>query len=214
MGKNLPYDPLRDFVPISRVASASNVLVVNTALEAKSVCELVRLAKERAWRAQLRVGGIGSPAHLAGEMLNLLGDVKVDARAVQGRDARAARRDRGQRANRSSPRRSPPARTGGGQVRALATTGKERNPGLPGPAERSPKRFPVTRSRRHGESPRRPERPPAACVKRLTDEVVRGDELTRREGARGQRPEPFPAPTPAARSMPSWRANGSGSARW
>ena len=42
--------------------------------------------------------GVGTPAHLAGEMLNLLADIKVDARSVQGRGAGAARRHRRQRA--------------------------------------------------------------------------------------------------------------------
>jgi tripartite-type tricarboxylate transporter receptor subunit TctC len=43
--KNLSYDPERDFVPISRIATASNVLVVNVALPVQSVADLVRLAK-------------------------------------------------------------------------------------------------------------------------------------------------------------------------
>jgi tripartite-type tricarboxylate transporter receptor subunit TctC len=43
--KNLPYDPAKDFVPISRIATASNVLVVNNALPAKNIAELVKLAK-------------------------------------------------------------------------------------------------------------------------------------------------------------------------
>ena len=45
MKKNLPYDPAKDFVAISRIATASNVLVVNAALPASSVAELIALAK-------------------------------------------------------------------------------------------------------------------------------------------------------------------------
>jgi tripartite-type tricarboxylate transporter receptor subunit TctC len=73
--KNLPYDPARDFVPISRLATASNVLVVNASLPAKSVAELVRLAKNRPGAINYASAGVGSPAHLAGEMLNLLAGI-------------------------------------------------------------------------------------------------------------------------------------------
>src|SRR5829696_8395747 len=75
--KNLPYDAARSFIPISRVASASNVLVVNTSLAATSVAELVRLAKASPGRLNYASAGIASPAHLAGEMLNLLADIKL-----------------------------------------------------------------------------------------------------------------------------------------
>src|SRR5687768_3236127 len=45
--KNLPYDAQKDFVPVSRIATASNVLVVNAALPVKSVADLVALAKSK-----------------------------------------------------------------------------------------------------------------------------------------------------------------------
>ena len=45
--KDLPYDPVKSFVPVSRIATASNVLVVNMAVPAASVAELVTLAKRR-----------------------------------------------------------------------------------------------------------------------------------------------------------------------
>jgi len=45
--KNLPYDPVKDFAPISRIATASNVMVVNTGLQATSIAELVKLAESK-----------------------------------------------------------------------------------------------------------------------------------------------------------------------
>src|SRR5947207_9846314 len=45
--KNLPYDPVRDFVPITRIATASNVLVVNNEVPATNISQLVKLARER-----------------------------------------------------------------------------------------------------------------------------------------------------------------------
>ena len=77
LSKNLPYDPVKDFVPISRIATASNVLVVNNAVPAKNVAELVKLAKDKPGALNYASAGVGTPAHLAGEMLNLLADIKV-----------------------------------------------------------------------------------------------------------------------------------------
>src|SRR6185437_1937478 len=66
--KNLPYDPVRDFAPVGRIATASNVLVINDALPARNVAELVKYAKERPGVLNYASAGIGTPAHLAGEM--------------------------------------------------------------------------------------------------------------------------------------------------
>ncbi len=52
--KKLPYDPLVDFSPISLIAAVPFVLVVNPSLPANSVADLVRLAKAKPGRAQLR----------------------------------------------------------------------------------------------------------------------------------------------------------------
>ena len=64
-------------MPIARIATASNVLVVNNALPARNIAELVRLAKDKPGALNYASAGVGTPAHLAGEMLNLLADIKV-----------------------------------------------------------------------------------------------------------------------------------------
>jgi tripartite-type tricarboxylate transporter receptor subunit TctC len=89
--------PVRDFVPVGRIATASNVLVVNNALPAQNVAELVKYAKERPGQLNYASAGIGTPAHLAGEMLTCSRH-QGDARPVQGCGAGPARRDRRQRA--------------------------------------------------------------------------------------------------------------------
>ena len=63
--KDLPYDATRSFVPISRIATASNVLVVNIDVPAKSVAELVRLAKDGVRRAERRVPDLGGVVRAA-----------------------------------------------------------------------------------------------------------------------------------------------------
>ena len=75
--KNLPFDPPKDFVPVTRIATASNVLVVNNDVPAKDIAQLVKFAKDKPGALNYASAGVGTPAHLAGEMLNLLADIKV-----------------------------------------------------------------------------------------------------------------------------------------
>ena len=129
--KNLPYDPVRDFVPISRLATASNVLVVNVSLPAKSVGELVRLAKSRPGAINYASAGIGSPAHLAGEMLNLLAGIKLTHIPYKGAAPALLDVIAGNAQLILTSPIAAGAHMNAGRVRALATTGTERNPSLP-----------------------------------------------------------------------------------
>ena len=70
--RNLNYDPVRDLIPVTVLVNAPNVLVAHPSLPAKSVKELVVLAKSRQGEIQYASSGNGSPAHLAGELLKLL----------------------------------------------------------------------------------------------------------------------------------------------
>jgi len=129
--KNLPYDPVKDFVPISRIATTSNVLVVNAALPAKNVEELVKLAKEKPGTLNYASAGVGTPAHLAGEMLNLLADIKVVHVPYKGAAPALTDVIAGSAQYIITSPVAAGAHIGGGRVRALATTGVERNPVLP-----------------------------------------------------------------------------------
>ncbi|HLB13641.1 MAG TPA: tripartite tricarboxylate transporter substrate binding protein [Burkholderiales bacterium] len=129
--KNLPYDPVRDFVPISRIATASNVLVVNVSLPATSVAELVRLAKSKPGILNYASAGVGSPAHLAGEMLNLLAGIKLTHIPYKGAAPALLDVIAGNAQLIITSPIAAGAHMHGGRVRALATTGSERNPSLP-----------------------------------------------------------------------------------
>lgn len=129
--KNLPYDPVKDFVPISRIATASNVLVVNNDLPAKNVAELIKLAKEKPGALNFASAGVGTPAHLAGEMLNLLGDIKVVHVPYKGAAPALTDVIAGNAQYIITSPIAAGAHMSGGRVRALATTGAERNPVLP-----------------------------------------------------------------------------------
>ena len=64
----LPYDPVRDFRHVALLVQVPNVLVVNNDLPARSVADLVRLAKEQPGKLDFASGSTGSTGHLAGEL--------------------------------------------------------------------------------------------------------------------------------------------------
>ena len=65
--KNLPYDPMRDIPPVAMVAVAPNLLVVNPSLPAKSVADLVNLAREKPGTITYSSAGIGTSGYLAAD---------------------------------------------------------------------------------------------------------------------------------------------------
>lgn len=71
------YDPIRDFDPISLLSVAPNVLVVHPSLPAKSVKELIALARARPGQVNFAGSGSGSTPHLAAELFNTLANVKM-----------------------------------------------------------------------------------------------------------------------------------------
>ena len=69
LGRKLPYDPIRDFTPISHVVSQPLLVVVNPAVPVKSMAELFAYAKAQKAPLQYTSGGIGSYGHLWWEMV-------------------------------------------------------------------------------------------------------------------------------------------------
>jgi len=75
----VPYDPIRDFAPITIAATTPNVVMVNPAVPAHSVAELVDLIRAGRYR-NYAMGGSGTPSHLSGEMFKLA--LKLDLTAI------------------------------------------------------------------------------------------------------------------------------------
>ncbi len=67
----ISYDMVKDFAPITQIASTSFVLAVHPSVPAKSVKELIQLAKRKPGELNFGSGGSGSPAHLIGEMFRV-----------------------------------------------------------------------------------------------------------------------------------------------
>jgi tripartite-type tricarboxylate transporter receptor subunit TctC len=73
----LPFDPVRDFASIGMVGLSPYVLLVNPSVPVRTVKELIALAKARPGALSFGSGGIGTPGHLAGEMLMSMARVKM-----------------------------------------------------------------------------------------------------------------------------------------
>ena len=67
--KNLPYDPIKDFVPVARVATIDNLILVHPSVPAKSLREFVDLARSSPGKYKYGSGGAGTSNHLANELL-------------------------------------------------------------------------------------------------------------------------------------------------
>jgi len=75
--KGLTYHPLRDFAPITWATSGSNVLVVHPSVPARSVQELIALAKAQPDKLSYGSSGAGNAGHLAGELFNGMAGIKM-----------------------------------------------------------------------------------------------------------------------------------------
>jgi tripartite-type tricarboxylate transporter receptor subunit TctC len=73
----VPYDPIRDFIPISIAASSPNVLVVNPSVPAKNVHELVEAIRSDPDKYSFASAGIGTTPHLSGELFRLSAGIKL-----------------------------------------------------------------------------------------------------------------------------------------
>jgi tripartite-type tricarboxylate transporter receptor subunit TctC len=75
--RKLPYDPVRDFVPVTQVCALPMFLVVNPAVPAKSTSELIALAKAQPGKLNYASAGSGNAIHIAGELFKSMGGVDI-----------------------------------------------------------------------------------------------------------------------------------------
>jgi tripartite-type tricarboxylate transporter receptor subunit TctC len=125
------YDPLTDFVAVTRLGIGPLLMAVNPELPAKTVSELVALARERPGRLNFGSPGIGTPPHLAGELFKRAAGIDVVHVPYRGGGQAAADLIAGhvQFEIESLSVLLPHARAG--RVRPLAITGPRRVPSLP-----------------------------------------------------------------------------------
>jgi tripartite-type tricarboxylate transporter receptor subunit TctC len=82
--KQVPYDPFADFLPVSWLCSSPGTLVINPSVPARSVRELLQLAKSKPGALNYSAAGAGTNPHLTGELFNYLGDVDIVAVQYKG----------------------------------------------------------------------------------------------------------------------------------
>jgi tripartite-type tricarboxylate transporter receptor subunit TctC len=75
--KSMPYDPIKDFVPIAHIMDAEGLLVVHPDLPVKTIPELIALAKMKPGGLSYASGGLGTTSHLAGEFFKVMAGVDM-----------------------------------------------------------------------------------------------------------------------------------------
>src|SRR5438105_4471203 len=73
----MPYDPVKDFVPVVLVAGVPNVLVVNPALPVNSIADLIKLAKDKPGTINFASSGSGTSIHLSGELFKTMAGIDM-----------------------------------------------------------------------------------------------------------------------------------------
>jgi tripartite-type tricarboxylate transporter receptor subunit TctC len=136
---NAGYDPRKDFAPIGLIASSSNVVLVHPSVPAKSISELIALAKREDGKLTFASTGTGSSVHLAAELFAGLADVKLSHVPYKGSGPALNDLIGGHVAMMFSTMASAAGLVRDGtKVRALAVTGAKRSilfPDLPTVAE-------------------------------------------------------------------------------
>lgn len=127
----LPYDPEKDFVPITMTTSYPYVLVVNPSLGVKTVAELVALARSKPGQLNYGTTGLGSSNHLVTELFDNKAGIKMTHIPYRGTSLAVADLIAGQVQVVFADPVSALAQVRAGTLVALAVTSKERSPVAP-----------------------------------------------------------------------------------
>ena len=127
----LPYDPNNDFAPISRVGASQLVLIVHPTVAAKSVADLVALAKAKPGGVNFASAGTGSTAHLAGELFKHLAAINIVHVPYKGAGPAMTDLMGGQVQMLITGYSAASSHIKAGKLRALGVTGEKRLKGAP-----------------------------------------------------------------------------------
>ncbi|AHG64551.1 Bug family tripartite tricarboxylate transporter substrate binding protein [Advenella mimigardefordensis] len=128
---NLRYDPIRDFAPISLMATTMNVLVVNRQLPVKTLGDLVKLAKAKPDELTYGSAGNGSSNHLSGELFRTTADIRINHIPYKGSAPALVDLLAGRISMMFDTIAQQTQNIEAGKVTALAVTGPARSPLLP-----------------------------------------------------------------------------------
>jgi len=172
LSSKLPYDPRRDFEPVTQLTSGPQVIAVNPSVPARSIPELIALAKAKPGQLNYASGGAGTANHLAAEVFKLASVVNIVHVPYKGTGPALASVISGETQMIISSLLPALPHVKSGKLRALAVTSTSRSaavPDVPTAAESGLPKFET--SSWHGILV--PARTPRAIVTRLHDEVVK-----------------------------------------
>jgi tripartite-type tricarboxylate transporter receptor subunit TctC len=128
---NVGYDPRNDFAPVGLIAMSALVVLVNTQVEAKTIPELIALAKREPGKLNYASAGVGSGIHLGAELFATMADIKLTHIPYKGSSPALTDLIGGHVAIYFSSLPPAIALVKEGKVRALAVTGPKRSPSFP-----------------------------------------------------------------------------------
>lgn len=170
--RNLPFDPIKDFEPVGMVSLAPNVLVLNPSVPARTVRELVALAKARPGSLNFASSGTGGSPHLAGELFKLVTETNITHIAYKGTGQAMGDLLAGQVQMSFGTVLALLPQIKSGKLRALAVTTKKRVaalPDVPTMAEQGYAGIETTA----WNGVLAPARTPQAVIRRLNGDLVR-----------------------------------------
>jgi tripartite-type tricarboxylate transporter receptor subunit TctC len=129
--KKMPFDPIKDFAPLSRVAMVPNLLVANPSQPYKNVKELIAYAKANPGKLNFGSSGSGSSIHLSGELFKQMAGVDMQHVPYRGSAPAVSDLLGGQIAIMFDNMPSAIPHVKGGKLRPLAVTTAKRSPALP-----------------------------------------------------------------------------------
>jgi tripartite-type tricarboxylate transporter receptor subunit TctC len=170
--QSVPYDPIRDFSPITLISTSPNIVVVHPSVPVRSIKELVALAKARPGELNYASTAPGSGSHLAGELFNSIAGVNIVRINYKSTGAALTNLIGGEVHLMFPSASSVTTHVKAGKLKALAVTSARPSPLVPGLPT-------VTASGLAGYEVASldlmfvPAKTPAAIINRLNQEVVR-----------------------------------------
>ena len=172
----LPFDPVRDFAPVTLLAVAPNILVAHPSVPVRNFKEFLAYAKANPVKVNFASAAVASPGHLTGELLNIAAGIQMQHVPYKGSGQAVIDLVGGQVQVMVSGMSSVMPHIKAGRLRPLAVTGTERSPAvpeLPTIAESGFPKFEATAW--YGVLA--PAGTPPAIVARLHDAIVRALKL-------------------------------------
>ena len=170
--EKLPFDPVRDYEPITLIATSPNVLVAHPTLAAQNLKELIALAKAKPGQLNYASASVASVGHLTGELLNQLAGIRMVHVAYKGSGQAVTDLLGGHIQLMFSGFSSVMPHIKSGKLRPLVQTGEKRSPALPEVATIAESGFPRFEATAwYGVHA--PARTPKPIVARLNAEFVK-----------------------------------------